>query len=158
MDIQRCTFSKPLALMTLLFSMLGAACSVSAQTRVEDAWIRASVPGQQSTGAFMKVTASTNSKLVEVRSQVAKTVQIHRSTMQNDVMRMEPVKDVPLPAGKTVIFDPDSYHVMFIDLVAQVKEGARVPLTLIVESADGKKESIQINADVRPLDAPSTSR
>ena len=72
----------------LLLSLLGMSLHVSAQTVVDDAWVRATVAGQPSTGAFMHITSSTDSKLVEVRSPVAKTVQIHESKMQNDVMSM----------------------------------------------------------------------
>jgi len=50
-----------------------------------------------------------------------------------------------------VSFDPHGYHVMLIDLVAQVKEGDSVPLTLIVENAKGEKESIEVQAPVRAL-------
>lgn len=45
---------KPLGRIALLFSLLGMAWQASAQTKIEDAWIRATVPGQQSTGAFLK--------------------------------------------------------------------------------------------------------
>ena len=63
----------------LLLSLLGMSLHVSAQTVVDDAWVRATVAGQPSTGAFMHITSNTDSKLVEVRSPVARTVQIHES-------------------------------------------------------------------------------
>jgi len=132
-------------------SLLGLALQVSAQTQVDDAWVRATVAGQQATGAFMTLTASTDSKLLEVQSPAAKIVQVHQSTMKNDVMSMQPVTSVALPAGKAVSFDPHGYHVMLIDLVTQVKEGDSVPLTLIVENAKGEKESIEVKAPVRAL-------
>lgn len=132
-------------------SLLGLALQVSAQTQVDDAWVRATVAGQQATGAFMTLTASTDSKLLGVQSPAAKIVQVHQSTMKNDVMSMQPVDSVALPAGKAVTFDPHGYHVMLIDLVAQVKEGDTVPLTLIVENAKGEKESVEVQAPVRAL-------
>ncbi|WP_392889237.1 copper chaperone PCu(A)C [Pseudomonas migulae] len=131
--------------------LLGFALQASAQTQVDDAWVRATVAGQQATGAFMTVTASGDSKLLSVQSPVAKTVQIHESTMKNDVMSMQPVEFVALPAGKAVSLDPHSYHVMLIDLVGQVKEGDKVPLTLTVENAKGEKESIKVEAEARAL-------
>ncbi|RMP62870.1 hypothetical protein ALQ18_02334 [Pseudomonas marginalis pv. marginalis] len=68
-------------------------------------------------------------------------------------MHMDPVDSVALPAGKTVVFDPSGYHVMFIGLSAQVKEGDKVPLTLTVEDATGKKESVKLDVDARALNA-----
>ena len=127
-------------------SLLGLAFQVSAQVQVDDAWIRATVAGQQATGAFMTITASGDSKLIGAQSPAAKIVQIHQSTMKNDVMSMQPVEFVVLPAGKPVALDPHGYHVMLIDLVAQVKEGDKVPLVLTVENAAGETESIKIEA------------
>lgn len=138
--------------------LLGTALQVSAQTQVEDAWVRATVAGQQATGAFMTVTASSDSKLLSVQTPVAKIVQIHESTMKNDVMSMQPVDFVALPAGKAVTLDPHSYHVMLIDLVGQVKEGDKVPLTLTVENANGEKESIKVEAEARALNTPDHSK
>ena len=137
----------------LLLSLLGMSLHVSAQTVVDDAWVRATVPGQPSTGAFMHITSSTDSKLVEVRSPVAKYVQIHESKMTNDVMSMQPVASVALPAGKSVAIEPEGYHVMLIDLVNQVKAGDQVPLTLIVEDSKGVKESIEVKAEARALNS-----
>ena len=135
----------------LLLSLLGMSLHVSAQTVVDDAWVRATVAGQPSTGAFMHITSSTDSKLVEVQSPAAKTVQIHESKMENDVMSMQAVPSIALPAGKTVNIEPEGYHVMLIDLVGQIKEGDSVPLTLIVEDSKGAKESIEVQAQARAL-------
>lgn len=135
-------------------SLLGLAAQASAQTVVEDAWVRATVPGQASTGAFLTLTASADSKLLEAQSPVAKLVQIHQSSMKDDVMSMHEVTSVALPAGQPVVLDPSSYHIMLINLTAQVKEGDKVPLTLIVEDGKGVKQSIAVEAIARALNAP----
>lgn len=144
-------FSRRVKQLVLGFSLIGMAWQVSAQTQVNDAWVRATVAGQQSTGAFMTLQADSDSKLLSVQSPVANTVQIHQSSMKDDVMSMRQVESVALPAGKPVSFDPHGYHVMLIDLTAQVKEGDKVPLTLIVENAKGEKETIKVQAEARAL-------
>lgn len=148
-------FIRRLGQAVLALSLLGLASQVSAQTQVENAWVRATVAGQQATGAFMTLTASSDSKLLSVQSPIARIVQIHVSTMNNDVMSMHPVDFVPLPAGKAVALDPGSYHVMLIDLVEQIKAGDKVPLVLTVENAKGEKETLAIEAEVRALNAGS---
>jgi copper(I)-binding protein len=72
-------------------------------------------------------------------------------SMKDDVMRMGQVESVALPAGKPVSFDPHGYHIMLMDLTAQVQEGSKVPLTLIVENAKGEKETIKVDAEARAL-------
>ncbi|MFC6338245.1 copper chaperone PCu(A)C [Pseudomonas sp. CCM 7891] len=139
-------------------SLLGLAAHASAQAQVSDAWVRATVPGQPSSGAFMTVTADSDSKLLSVASPVAKTVQIHEMSMKDDVMRMGPVDSVALPADKAVKLDPEGYHVMLIDLTSQIKEGDQVPLTLTVENAKGEKQTIEIKAAARALNGMDHSK
>lgn len=137
--------------------LMGLALPALAQTTVSDAWVRASVPHQQSTGAFMTLTASSDSKLVGVASQVAKTVQVHEMTMNGDVMGMREVKTVELPAGKAVTLDPNGLHVMLMELSNQLKEGDKVPLSLTIEDAKGARETVDVQAEVRALTAEAGS-
>ncbi|WP_077048919.1 copper chaperone PCu(A)C [Pseudomonas sp. KK4] len=143
--------------LALGLSLLGMAWQVSAQTQVSDAWVRATVAGQPSTGAFMTLQADSDSKLISVQSPISKTVQIHQMSMKDDVMRMGQVQSVALPAGKPVSLDPQGYHVMLLDLTAQVAEGSTVPLTLTVENAKGEKETIEVQAQARSLGATGHS-
>jgi copper(I)-binding protein len=136
----------------LALSLLaGVSFCALAETRVDDAWVRTTVPGQPASGAFMRITADTDSKLLSVSSSVANNVQIHQMSMTNDVMHMGPVDSVPLPAGKTVALDPDGYHVMLMGLNGQIKEGDQVPLTLTVENAKGVREAIEVKAPARGM-------
>src|SRR3989344_4032259 len=132
-------------------SLLGLAAHASAQVQVQvsDAWVRATVPGQPSSGAFMTVTADSDSKLLRVASPVAKDVQIHEMSMKDDVMRMGPVDSITLPAGTPVKLDPDGYHVMLMGLTGQIKEGDQVPLTLTVENARGERQTVEVKAAAR---------
>jgi len=123
-----------------------------AQVAVSEPWVRATVPQQKATGAFMSLTSRSDARLVEARSPVAGVVEIHEMTMSNNVMRMRAVPSVPLPAGKTVELKPGGYHVMLMDLKAQVKEGDSVPITLVVEGG-GKRETIEVKAPAKALTA-----
>lgn len=137
-----------------LVAALGLTGYAMAQTTVEDAWARATVPGQPATGAFMTLKADSDSTLISVQSAVAKETQIHQSTMNGDVMSMLPVDEVSLPAGEPVVFDANGYHVMLMGLITQVKEGDAVPLTLKIKNAQGEEETLEVEAVARALNAP----
>jgi len=141
------------SLPTLSAAVLAAACGTSAfaQVMVKDPWVRATVPQQMATGAFMQLSAPAESRLVEVRSSVAGVVEIHEMAMEGNVMKMRAVPGVELPAGKTVELKPGGYHVMLMDLKQQLKEGETVTLTLVVEGRDKKRETIGVRAPVRQL-------
>ncbi|MDO7911395.1 copper chaperone PCu(A)C [Pseudomonas sp. 22-AL-CL-001] len=146
MPVSRSVLARGLAL-----ALASLALPALADTTVSDAWVRATVPHQPSTGAFMTLTASTDSTLVSVASPVAKNVQVHEMTMKGDIMGMRKVDALPLPAGKAVSLDPNGYHVMLMGLNTQVKEGTDVPLTLTVENDKGERQVIEVKAPVRAL-------
>lgn len=126
-----------------------------AQVTVTEAWIRATVPHQKDTGAFMTITSKENARLVAASSPVAGTVEIHEMRMENNVMKMRAIPGLDLPAGKSVELGPGGYHVMLLDIKRQLKEGDRVPLTLVVQGGQKKRDSIAVEAVVRPLNAPA---
>ncbi|NLY34506.1 MAG: copper chaperone PCu(A)C [Alcaligenaceae bacterium] len=141
---------KPINSVLIISAALFSA-SASAAVTVEDAWVRATVQGQQATGAFMKLTSDTDGKLIEAKSNISKAVEIHEMAMQDDVMKMRQIPSLDLPNGKQVELKPGGYHIMFIDLHNQVKENDEVELQLVVENNDGSKETIDIKALAKPL-------
>jgi copper(I)-binding protein len=122
-----------------------------AQVQVDDPWVRATVPQQRATGVFMRLTSAGDARVVAVSSPAAAVVEIHEMKMAGDIMKMRAVEALDLPAGQAVELKPGGYHVMLIDLKAQVKEGDMVPLALVVENKDGKQETIDVHAMARPL-------
>ncbi|MFV8825997.1 copper chaperone PCu(A)C [Thauera sp. WH-2] len=134
--------------------LLAASLSVSAQQlTVTEPWVRATVPQQKATGAFMHLRSDADVRLVAAESPVAGVVEIHEMSMQNDVMKMSPISGLDLPAGQDVELKPGGYHVMLMDLRQQVKVGDEVPLRLVIERRDGSRESVDVVAPARPLNA-----
>lgn len=133
------------------FALAALSGPVAAQVKVAEPWVRATVPQQKATGAFMNLTAEKGARLVEAKSPVAGIVEIHEMAMENNVMKMRAVPGLDLPAGKPVELKPGGYHVMLMDLKEQMKDGQSVPITLVVEDKDKKRQSIEVKAVVRPL-------
>ena len=133
---------------------MALATAAHAQLVVNDAWVRATVPQQDGTGAFMQLKSAQNARLVSVQTPAAGVAEIHEMTLDHNVMKMRPLKDgLALPAGATVELKPGGYHVMLMSLKAPLKAGQTVPLTLVVEGQDGQRQSVEVNAAVRPLNA-----
>jgi copper(I)-binding protein len=135
------------------FVMLAAllALGAQAQTTVKDPWVRGTVAGQKATGMFAQVTSASGGKLVSATSPVAGVVEIHEMVMDGNVMKMRAVAGLDLPAGKAVDLKPGGYHVMLMDLKQELKPGESVPVTLVIEGAGGKRESVELKAPVKPL-------
>ncbi len=132
-----------------------AALPALAETTVAEPWVRATVPAQKATGAFMRLSSDADARLVSASSPVANVVEVHEMAVVDNVMKMRQVEAVELPAGETVELKPGSYHIMLMDLKAQVKEGDEVPITLVIEGKDGVQETVSVVAPARPLNAPA---
>lgn len=117
--------------------------------KVDGPWVRATAPGQKVAGGFMTLTADADMVLVGGASPVSKHVELHYMKMDNGVMEMREMKEIPLPKDKAVSLEPGGLHVMFIDLRAPIKPGQKVPLTLRVKGADGKEQKLDVEAEAR---------
>lgn len=131
-----------------LLSLAGTAWS---QVTVSNAWVRATVPGQQATGMFANLTAKHDSTLVSASSPVAATVEVHEMKMEGDVMKMRAVASLPLPAGQAVSLKPGSYHVMLMGLKKPLPDGSTVPVKLVVEDAQKKQSTIDVKVPVKKM-------
>ena len=120
----------------------------NAQVSVSDAWVRATVPQQKATGAFLKLQAAQDSKLVAATSPLTPVVEVHGMAMQDNVMKMRQVPSIALPAGKTVELKPGGYHVMLMDLKGPLARDSTVPLTLVFKDAKGVESRIELKVPV----------
>jgi len=135
----------------LVLLAVAAAFGVQAQTTVKDPWVRGTVAGQKATGMFGQIVSASGGKLVSASSPVAGVVEVHEMVMDGNVMKMRAVTGLELPAGKAVELKPGGYHVMLMDLKQELKAGESVPVTLVIEGAGGKRESVEIKAPVKAL-------
>ena len=138
-------------LMYALLLFVAAPATVLAQVAVKEPWVRATVAEQKTTGAFMQLVSPTATRLVEARSPAARVVEIHEMTMVDNVMKMRAMSGLELPAGKTVDLQSGGYHVMLVDLKGPLKAGDSVPITLVFEGKDRKRETVEVKAPVRAL-------
>jgi copper(I)-binding protein len=128
-----------------------AAFTAHAQVEVSDAWVRATGQGQKATGVFMNLTAKKATRLVGVKTDLTSSAEVHEMKMEKDVMKMQAVKALDLPAGKTVALKPGSYHVMLMDLSKPLDEGSPVVLTLLFEDAAGVKTQQEVNVVAKKM-------
>ena len=115
---------------------------------VSGAYTRATAPGQQVAGGFMKIDNKGNvaDQLVSASSPAAGEVQLHEMAMDGNVMRMRQVKDIAVPAGGSVELKPGGYHLMFLNLKGPFVAGETVPVKLKFAKAGELEVKFSINA------------
>jgi len=116
---------------------------------VKDAWVRATVQDQKATGAFMTLTAKSDTTLIGVSSSVAGLAQVHEMKMSGSVMQMRALTEgLRLPAGKAVELKPGSFHLMLMDLNVPLQKDTTIPVTLRLKDAKGVESTLEIRVPV----------
>ena len=131
-------------LLLLALGLLGAAVAAEAHEyqlgalKIGHPWARATAPTAPAGGGFLSVTnnGTVPDRLVSAQSTAAETVQIHEMKMDGDVMRMREVgQGLEIPPGATVTLASGGFHLMMMGLKGPLKQGTKVPLTLVFEKA-----------------------
>ncbi len=131
--------------------LLGAMSAAHAEVSVSEAWVRASLPHQRATGAFMKISAGAHgARLVGARSTVAAVTEVHQMKLVDNIARMSRVEAVDVGPGQVLELKPGSYHIMLMELKAPVKVGDTVALELVFEEG-GSTHTVPVTATARPL-------
>lgn len=144
----------------LLSALVGAPAMAhpeAAHVHAEGAWARASVSGQQATGAFVRLTAKEPLQLVGVETPAAQAGEIHEMKMDGDVMRMRAIESLELPKDQVVELKPGGYHLMFQQLKAPLQEGTEVPVTLVFKDARGEASRLHLQVPVKRM-APAAGQ
>lgn len=142
---------------------LGAVASLTASAAVahgyrsgalsiQHPWSRETAVGQAVGGGFLTVANSgtRDDRLLSGTTPVAAEVQLHTMRMDGGVMRMRQVTDgIAVPAKGSVELKPGGYHIMFMGLRRQLRQGERFPVTLRFRRAG----SVTVQFAVQPVGA-----
>lgn len=137
----------------LMVALLCLAAGISpalGQVKVEAAWARPTVPGQQGGGGFMTLHSERADRLLGGSTPLAERFELHSMSMQGDVMQMRQVEAIALPAGQKVELKPGGLHVMFIGLKQPLTQGSKVPVTLRFERAGDVKVEMAVMSRPAP--------
>ena len=105
--------------------------------RIEGAYARATI-GIAKTGAvYLSVVndGSSPERLRGATTAVAEHAQLHLHAMKDDVMTMDHVKCLVIPAGGRITMAPGGLHIMLTGLASPLNQGQQFPLHLSFEPA-----------------------
>lgn len=126
-----------------------SAATAYAQVTVSDAWVKATRPAQKVGAAYMTLQSPQDTTLVKIESPAAGTVEIHSMTMNDGIMKMRRLDDLPLSAGTPVKLAPGGFHLMLFDLEKPMQAGETVPFTLHFKDNAGNTSTVQTQAPVK---------
>lgn len=118
---------------------------------VEDAWARATVPGQKAGSAFMTLRAEADLVLTGASSPAAETAEFHSMEQDGDIMRMRALPEIRIAAGQAVHLTPSETHIMLMNLHQPLAEGHPISLTLRGRTAGGEAVTQTVEIPVLSL-------
>ncbi|MET3582511.1 copper(I)-binding protein [Mesorhizobium robiniae] len=139
------SFEERLGIAMFLFALLfvSAQAVFAHEFRVGDLeivhpWSRATPPGAKVAGGYFTITntGSSPDRLLSISSDVSDKAELHEMGVKDGVMTMRPVTGgLEIPAGGKVALAPGGYHLMFIGLKRQPKQGEAFSAALTFEKA-----------------------
>lgn len=134
--------------LTLLLAGCGGGGSGGGEgIAVDGAWARAMPEGANSAVYFtLRNRSSSPDRLVGGVTEVAGAVEIHESRLEGDVMKMEEVSRIEVPARGEVELRPGGFHVMLLELERSLIAGDSLTLFLHFE----EHEPLTLRVPVRP--------
>lgn len=115
------------------------------KVEVEDAWARASLGANGAAYARLVNESGSPDRLVDVKADVAKRVEIHTHVMDGNIMRMRRVEGgIAVPPGDSITMKPGGYHVMMMGLNRKLSEGEKFPLTFVFEKGGAIEVTVSV--------------
>ena len=115
-----------------LHCLLTLPAMAAGQMVASNPWIREAPPGVSMWAGFvsLKNTSEKPVALVRASSPAFHMVEMHRSVVENGVVRMREQERIVIPAGQTVALKPGGYHLMLMHARQPIRAGVSVPITL----------------------------
>jgi periplasmic copper chaperone A len=134
------------------FALVSNAWAGDNDVLVDNAWLRESVPGQNTVSLQLSLTSIKPARLVAVTSPLAEVVKIQLLSPVRGKMKAREVSSLRLPRRRTVVFGENGVALMLRGLKQELNAGDHVPVTLTVELADEHIRKLEVVAEVRRLE------
>ncbi len=123
-------------LLTIL--LLSGSVSASDLPIVVDPVVNATPPGATVTAGYVTFINESDKtiSITDAFSPTIAKVEIHLSTVKDDVAKMEKQDSVQIPSGGTLKFEHGGYHFMLMGLTEPLKENATVDIILTTSAGD----------------------
>jgi copper(I)-binding protein len=144
------------AAMTTCAVALCACGEAVPRLHVERTWARPTIASTADSGvpsgpgvvyATVVNRGRASDRLTAARSPVCETVEIHRTTLIDDRMRMAPVEGgIEIPAGGRAEMKPGGLHIMLFGLNRHLREGERFEIAFEFERSGWVSATAEVRA------------
>lgn len=138
----------------LLMGMWAGLAQAGSHLMVDNAWIREAPPGAASLAGYLTVMNHADSPrtLIGASSPAFGKVMLHRTVMEDGMAKMVHQMAIEIPAGGSLTFAPNDYHLMLMKPKQQLKAGDKVDITLEFRNGDTLQVTHEVRAGMEGMD------
>ena len=126
--------------LTILFAFPAAAEKqqkpVSGEIEIKGAWARASVSKNGAAYLTIQNHGDKTHLLIGAETPLAKKVEIHTHTMDEQIVRMRKTDRIGIAPNKSIKMAPGGIHLMLLNLERNLQQGEEFPLVVKFQSID----------------------
>ncbi|MBH68759.1 MAG: hypothetical protein CMM58_10440 [Rhodospirillaceae bacterium] len=113
---------------------------------VTNAYSRASIGNSSNGVVFANIeNKSGNSiNLLGIQTDIAHKASLHTHVNDHGIMKMRPIDNIFIPAGKTLELKPGGYHIMLMGLKEPLAEGSEFKIKLILEGPEVLATTVKV--------------
>lgn len=119
---------------------------VSGDLTISHPTARPNLPNRP-TAAYMKIqnAGDADDRLISATSPAFGKIELHTVLKDGDVMKMQQIVDVPVPAGEAAVLKAGGLHLMLFDAKELHKDGAMFPITLTFQQAGDVEIMVRVD-------------
>ncbi len=119
-------------LITVILLSISTYSSAKDFITLSNAWVADAPPNSKMYAGYLSIKNNSNHaiKLVTVSSPMFKKIEIHKTQISNNVVRMMQQDGLTINKKETVKFAPGDLHLMMMQPKSTIKLGAKITLTL----------------------------
>ncbi len=128
--------------------IVNLAIAAEGSLQLDNFWVREGPPATQVLAGYGRFHNAGPDPyvLTGATSETFNRVEIHRTTILADIVRMAPQHQILIAPGESLVFEPNSYHFMMIGPDHHLQAGDVVKLTLQFDNGITQEIAMQVRS------------
>ncbi|MFP6807022.1 MAG: copper chaperone PCu(A)C [Pseudomonadales bacterium] len=134
--------------LVVLVMLVMAPLVQAGQLSFTSAWARATVPAAKTAAVYGVFTNNSDQVWVitGLHTELAGMAMIHRSSLNNGMMKMSSIEALTIAPGKSLVLAPSGLHIMLMGLKSSLTQGGSFELEITAKNGVTTRAQIKVGS------------